>query len=66
MPHPCPPAPTAPPSPHAPQSFNQGLWLEWLEQGRPIVGNGNPAFGLKLFDLNQARRCVTDGGGQRA
>ncbi|KAI8471832.1 MAG: hypothetical protein J3K34DRAFT_224759 [Monoraphidium minutum] len=33
--------------------FNEEMWLEWVEEGGPIIGNGDPDFALKLFDLNQ-------------
>lgn len=36
------------------ERFNEDLWLQWVEEGEPLIGNGDADFALKLFDLNQA------------
>lgn len=35
------------------EQFNEELWLQWVEEGQPLIGNGDADFALKLFDLNQ-------------
>lgn len=35
------------------EAFNEDLWLQWVEEGEPVLGNGDADYALKLFDLNQ-------------
>lgn len=37
------------------EQFEQKLWLQWLEEGRPVAGADADRFVRTLFDLNQVR-----------
>jgi Ca2+-binding EF-hand superfamily protein len=42
------------------EQFEAQLWLAWLEEGRPLIGNGDPDFCRKLFDLNQDGKLTSE------
>lgn len=42
------------------EKFNEELWLEWVELGKPVIGNGDPEYAVKLFDLNHDGKLTVE------